>query len=456
MELKKNSYHTVTVEGMNSEGFGVARIEGRAVFIAGALPGEKCKIKLLKVSKTAVYAKLDKLLELSPNRIKPDCPYFGQCGGCDFLHMDYEEELRIKKYRVNDALARLGGLGLTVSGIIGAPARKRYRNKAIFTVSRDVTAKKHQAVTGFFRPRSHQVIPVDSCLIQSEAADQAAFIIRNWMDEYAISHYDEKTGKGLIRNLFVRTAFFTGMTAVCIVAAGDIPRRNKLIGLLRAGLPEIRSIILNINKSRGNTVLSGSFQTLWGEDSIEDVLCGLVFKLSPLSFYQINSNQAEILYKKAIEYAELTGNEKVLDLYCGTGTIGLCAASKASKVVGVETIEDAVKDAKENAKRNNIINAEFICSDAGRAAKTLMKQGFHPDVIFLDPPRKGLSGDTVQAVADMSPSRIVYISCDPATLARDLKLFQSLSYEPQKATAIDMFPGTVHVETVLLMTRVKE
>lgn len=452
MELKKNTFHTVTVEGMNSEGFGVARIEGRAVFVAGALPGEKCRIKILKVTSTAVYAKVDKLLEPSPHRIEPECPYFNRCGGCDFLHMDYGEELRIKKDRVNDAFARIGGLKLTVSEIIGAPTRKRYRNKAIFAVSRDESIGKNQAITGFFRPRSHQVIPVESCLIQSEAADRAARILRDWMDAYSISHYEEKTGKGLVRNLFVRTAFSTGKTAVCIVAAGDIPKKKELVGMLRSGLPEASSIILNINKSRGNTVLSGSFQTLWGDDFIEDVLCGLTFKLSPLSFYQVNSNQAEILYNKAIEYADLTGNEQVLDLYCGTGTIGLCVASKTAKVVGVETVEDAVKDARANAVRNNILNAEFICSDAGRAAETLLKQGFHPDVVFLDPPRKGLGGDAIEAVAAMSPGRIVYVSCDPATLARDLKLFQSRNYEPQKAVAIDMFPGTTQVECIVLMT----
>lgn len=449
MELTKNTLHTVMIEGVNSEGAGVARIDGRAVFVAGALPGERCEIMLLKVSKTAVYAKAVRILEPSVHRITPECAYFTKCGGCDFLHVSYEEELNIKRKRVNDALTRIGGLNLSVSEMIGAASRQRYRNKAIFAVSRE----NGNAVTGFFRPRSHQVIPVESCIIQSREADSAALAVREWMDRYAVGNYDEITGRGLIRNIFVRTAFSTDMTAVCIVSAGKIPKSEELVDIIRSRIPPVASIILNINKSRGNTVLSGSFVTLWGSDHIEDRILGLRFKLSPLSFFQVNSSQVEKLYSKALEYAGLTGEEKVIDLYCGTGTIGLCAASKAAEVIGVEVVEAAVADAGENAKLNNIENARFICADASGSARVLAEQGFKPDVIFLDPPRKGLAGDVIDTVAVMSPKRIVYVSCDPATLARDLKLFAERGYKAIEATAVDMFPGTVHVEVIILLQR---
>lgn len=449
MLLSKNDIKTVKIEGVNSQGDGVARIGGRAVFVAGALPGERCVIKLLKVSKTAVYAKALKIVEPSEHRIEPECPYFSKCGGCKFLHADYEKELDIKKARVNDALRRIGGLDISVIEILGAPSRQRYRNKAIFAVSKE----NDRTVTGFYRPRSHQVIPVESCFIQSEEADDAAMAIREWMDRYSVSSYDEAAGTGLIRNIFVRTAFSTGMTMVCVVSKGDIPRKRELVELIRERLASVASIILNINKNRGNVVLSGSFITLWGADYIEDVLLGMRFRLSPLSFYQINSRQVEKLYSKALEYAGLTGKEKVLDLYCGTGTIGLCAAQKAEKVIGVEVVEAAISDAKVNAELNKTQNAEFICADAGEAAKILVRREFYPDVVFLDPPRKGLAGDVIDIVSEMSPQRIVYVSCDPATLARDLKLFGELGYKADKATAVDMFPGTVHIETIALLQK---
>lgn len=447
--LKKNEIRTVTIEGMNSQGAGVARIDGRAVFVAGALPGELCEIKLLKVSNTAVYAKAFRIIEPSAHRIEPECPYFSKCGGCSFLHADYGEELDIKRSRVNDALRRIGGLDISVTEIIGAPTRCRYRNKAIFAVAKE----DGRTVTGFYRPRSHQVIPVESCLIQSKEADEAATAVREWMDRHSVSCYDETDGTGLVRNVFVRTAFSTGMVMVCLVSNGDIPGKSELVKMIRDRLPSVASIILNINKNRGNVVLSGSFATLWGADFIEDVLLGLRFRLSPLSFYQINSLQVEKLYSKALEYAGLTGKEKVLDLYCGTGTIGLCAAGKAEKVVGVEVVEAAITDAKINAELNKIGNAEFICADAGEAAKILAERGFRPEVVFLDPPRKGLASDVIDTVSEMSPERIVYVSCDPATLARDLKLFDERGYKAVKAAVLDMFPGTAHVECVVLMTR---
>lgn len=461
MELTKNTFHEVTIEDVNSEGAGVARIDGRAVFVAGALPGERCEIKLLKVTRTAVYAKLEKLISPSKHRIEPDCLHFEKCGGCDFLHVDYKEELRLKESRVNGALHRIGGLDISLSEIIPAQSRHRYRNKSIFAVSRKFAADKSsenlleegKAVTGFFRPRSHQVIPVETCLIQSEDADIAAKVIREYMDMYSVSHYDERSGKGLIRNLFVRTAFSTGMSAVCIIANGDIPKKDELVEMIRKRLPSVASIILNINKNRRNTVLSGSFKTLWGSDYIEDRILGLRFKLSPLSFFQINSYQVEKLYSKTLEFAGLSGKEKVLDLYCGTGTIGLCAASKAEKIIGIETVNSAVQDAEENARLNNIKNAEFICANAESTAVALAHRNFVPDVVLIDPPRKGLAADVINAVSELSPHRIVYVSCDPATLARDLKLFRERGYESIKAVAVDMFPGTMHVECVVLITR---
>lgn len=443
MELLKNQTYEVNIEGCTAEGQGVARIDGRAVFVAGALPGERCIIKLLKVSKTAIWAKLEELLETSPHRIEPDCPVCSKCGGCDFRHVTYEEELRIKKQRVDDVMRRIGGIDLTSEEIIPSPRQERYRNKAILNVGN----RDGKAVSGFYRPRSHDIVPIESCLLQTTDADAAAAALRRWMDEYSVPAYDELTAKGIVRRLFVRSVKHG--SCICIVAAANkLPHCDKLMDMLRAACPNVVSIILNVNRSKGNGILSDEFVTLWGEESIDAELCSLRFKLSPRSFFQINTPQAENLYARAIEYAELTGNELVLDLYCGTGTIGLYAADKCAKVIGAEIVDAAIENAKENARRNGIENAEFICADASDAARHFAEAGMAPDVIIVDPPRKGLAPDVIDSIAQMAPQRVVYVSCDPATLARDLKLFAEKGYTADKLTAADMFPRTRHCEAV--------
>ena len=445
-ELRKNQELECTVEGCTSEGLGVARVSGRAVFVKDALPGESCRIQILKVSRAAVYARVLQRFSDSPCRVRPDCPHYGRCGGCDWRHVSYEGELSFKLQRVNDAFQRIGGLDLRAEEILPAPRTGRYRAKAIFAVAE----QDGRAVTGFYRARSHAVIPVEDCPLQTEEANLAAAALRCWMDACRVPAWDEEAGRGLIRHLFVRS----GM--VCVVAAGEPVHEKELIEAFRAALPELRSLIWNKNTKTGNTVLAGEFRTLWGADTVEVTLSGLRFRLSPRSFFQVNPPQAEKLYALAVSFAALEGSETVVDLYCGTGAIGLLAAPKAKEVVGVEVVAAAVEDAREAAARNGIGNARFLCADAAEAAAQFAARGMQPDVLFVDPPRKGLDASVIDSVAAMSPSRVVYVSCDPATLARDLRRFADLGYAAEKAIAVDMFPRTRHVETVCLLSKLHE
>lgn len=440
----------MTVEGYTHEGDGVAHIDGRVVFIKGALHGETCEIRVLKDSKNIIYAKMEKLLSPSPFRLEPSCPNFGKCGGCDLLHMAYEEELRMKLRRVEDALRRIGGLDVRVNGIVGADAIDNYRNKAIYAVGK----AEGRAVTGFFRERSHDIVPTEICRIQAEVSDRASAAVRRWMDKHFVTAYNEELRSGIVRHVFCRYAFATKKALVTIVSnEKELPHSDALIAEIRRLCPETAGIVLNVNRTRGNTVLAGEFTTLWGDDFIIDELCGLRFKLSPRSFYQINSAQAKKLYDKALEYAALTGSETVLDLYCGTGTITLIMAGKAKYAVGAELVEAAISDAWENAAFNGIKNVDFICADANDATKELKGKGMLPDVVVVDPPRKGLAPGVIDTIADLSPARVVYVSCDPATLARDLKLFDAKGYKAVEATAFDMFPRCAHVESVVKMMK---
>lgn len=449
-DLMKNEIHRAVITGYSSEGQGVCRIDGRAVFVKGALLGEEIDVRILKATKTAVYGKIESIIIPSEARCEPKCATFRKCGGCATMHMTYEEELRFKKEKVDAAIKRIGGIDKPTDKINGAPETEGYRNKAIYAVS-EIDGKP---VSGFFRQHTHDVIETERCLIQSEFSDRAAKAVREWMAECRVRAYDEKTGGGNIRHVFSRYAFGTKQGQVTVVSAKDkLPDTERLIELILQKCPETKSIVLNVNKTKGNTVLAGEFYTLWGEGYIEEILCGLKFRLSPRSFLQINPVQAEKLYDKAIEYAQLTGNETVIDLYCGTGTITLCLARKAGRVIGAEIVDAAIVDAKENAKRNGIENAEFICADASEAAKYLKDSGIKPDVLVVDPPRKGLAPDVIDSIAQMNPKRVVYVSCDPSTLARDLKIFAEKGYEMQKGEAFDLFPRTYHVETVCQILR---
>lgn len=451
-ELKKNRVYTAAVTGYTSEGAGVCRICGRAVFVPLALMGEEWEVLIVKITSSAAYGKGVRLLRPSPERRRPACPLFGGCGGCDLLHMSYAEELRFKLSRVNDAIARVGGLDFKVGDILPAEegARRRYRNKAVYNVSK---AADGSTVTGFYRERTHQVVPVEDCLIQTKVSAKCAAALRDYMDMHRLSAYNEATGKGHIRRLFTRCSLKYPQSVACIVSADELPdHRGSLASYLSDKCPELTGIVLCVNPDPGNAVLGGRFITLLGSELITDELCGLKFRFSPQSFYQVNPMQAEKLYALAVDYACGDGCGVVLDLYCGAGTIGLCAASRAREVVGVEVVESAVENARRNAEDNGIENARFILGDAGAAALSLEQSGVRPEAVIVDPPRKGLSEDVPATIARMRPDRVVYVSCDPATLARDLSRFAALGYFPQKGKAVDMFPSCAHVETVVELT----
>ena len=448
MELAKNQEHTVTIEGYGEGGMGVARIDGRVVFVHGALRGEKCRVLILKTLKSAAFAKVLEVIEPSSERITPDCPYFPRCGGCTYRHIRYEEELRLKKQRVQDNLSRIGGSDVTVEEILGARDTLRYRNKAQYPVSKDGTV-------GFYRARTHEVIECEHCLLVKPEADAAAEALREYMQSCRVAGYDEKTGRGLVRHLYIRSNA-AGESLVCVLVNGDkLPKEDRLVTLLRDACPKCTGIVLGTNTKKGNVILGDRYRTLWGSDRLEDTLCGKTFRLSVPSFYQVNRVQAERLYAKAIEFAGLTGQETVLDLYCGAGTITLALSDHAKKVLGAEIVPEAIDDARENAARNGVKNAEFFCGDASDVAKKLARENLSPDVITVDPPRKGLAADVVESIAEMQPGRVVYVSCDSATMARDVKRLADLGYTAQRACAVDMFPRADHVETVCLLSKLQ-
>ena len=446
MELAKNQEHTVTIEGYGEGGMGVARIDGRVVFVHGALRGEKCRVLILKTLKSVAFAKVLEVIEPSSERITPDCPYFPRCGGCTYRHIRYEEELRLKKQRVQDNLSRIGGSDVTVEEILGARDTLRYRNKAQYPVSKD-------GAVGFYRARTHEVIECEHCLLVKPEADAAAEALREYMQSCRVAGYDEKTGRGLVRHLYIRSNA-AGESLVCVLVNGDkLPKEDRLVALLRDACPKCTGIVLGTNTKKGNVILGDRYRTLWGSDRLEDTLCGKTFRLSVPSFYQVNRVQAERLYAKAIEFAGLTGQETVLDLYCGAGTITLALSDHAKKVLGAEIVPEAIDDARENAARNGVKNAEFFCGDASDVAKKLARENLRPDVITVDPPRKGLAADVVESIAEMQPQRVVYVSCDSATMARDVKRLADLGYTAQRACAVDMFPRADHVETVVLLSK---
>ena len=445
-ELQKNQIHSCEITAWSSDGAGVARIGGRAVFVPGAIPGESWEVRIVKVTAGAVFGKGERCLAASPSRVTPDCPAYPRCGGCTLRHMDYARELEFKLQCVNDAYRHIGGLSLTADEILAAPCPDGYRNKAIYAVTPDLCP-------GFFRPRSHDVIPVSRCLLQAEGSDRAARAVCAFCREHGIPAYDEQTGKGILRHIFTRTAR-SGAMQICVVAAGGFgAQTGALTAAIRVACPEAVSVVLNVNRTRGNTVLAGDFYTLWGSDTLSDELCGLKFELSPMSFYQVNPAQAERLYAKALEFAAPEGKGTVLDLYCGAGTISLCLARHAEHVIGAELVPAAVENAKQNAARNGLTNAEFLCADAGAAAAELARRGIRPDAVVVDPPRKGLSAEVIDAVCAMAPERVVYVSCNAATQARDLRIFAEKGYAAVKAVAVDQFSRTSHVECVTLMTK---
>lgn len=446
--LEKNRIYRAHIDGYSSEGLGIARIDGQVVFVHGAVRGETCDVLVMKVLKNAAFGKIAALAEPSPARRQPDCPYYGRCGGCDFRHMSYEEELWAKRARVQDALTRIGGAEVTVEEILGAEQPLHYRNKSIYPIS-------PAGEVGFYRARSHQVVHVEHCLIQKPEADALAQAVRDYIARFQVEPYNEATGRGLLRHLYVRTSC-RGESLACLLVNGrSLPHEEELVAMLRAAVPGVCGVVLGENTRRGNAILGDRYRTLWGRDYLTDTLCGLELRLSVPSFYQVNHDQAQRLYEKALEYAGLTGRELAVDLYCGAGTITQVLARRARHVIGGEIVPEAIRDAEDSARRNGVENVEFLCGDASRLAAELRQRGLRPDVICVDPPRKGLAPDVVEAAASMTPGRIVYVSCDPATLARDVARFAPLGYCPVRACAVDLFPGTAHVETVCLLSKLQ-
>lgn len=450
--VEKNKTYKVKITAMSSDGNGIAKIDGYTIFVPYSVPGDELEVLIVKVNSSHSFAKIQSIIVSSPNRTTPKCEAFFKCGGCNMQHLKYSCQLQIKEQFVNDAIGRIGGFkDFKLNGILGAEQPFSYRNKMVFPFGKD---KNNETVYGFYRAKSHDIVPLTSCSLGDCVNSQILKTIKTHMDTYNIQPYDEKTHSGLVRRVFTRKSYHTEELMVVISVNGDkLPESEPLIKQLLSDNSKISSIILNINKNRNNLVLGDKNIVLFGKSSIHDLLCGFDYEISPNSFFQINPQQTEKLYKTAIEYADIKKDDTVMDIYCGIGTISLCAAKYAKKVIGIEIVDAAIEDAKENAKRNNIKNAEFYASDAQTLVPKLIKNGTSPDIIILDPPRKGSDPETLSAAASSKPRKIVYVSCNPATLARDIKYLSTLGYFPEAGTAVDMFPNTSHVETVVLLCR---
>ena len=446
--MKKNDIIELTVTAMSSEGSGIGRYDGLAVFVPLSAVGDRLAVKILKVKSNCAFGKIESIIEPSADRCIPDCEVFSKCGGCVYRHINYDAELKIKKQRVEDCVRRIGSVDMSPAMIVGAESPERYRNKAQYPVSSDYTV-------GFYRNHSHDIISSGDCKLQPEVFYQITELFTKFIKEKNLSVFDEKSGRGLIRHLYLRIAEATGEIMVSVVINGNsLPYAEELCEILKRNVGEsLKTVVLNINKAKTNVILGDTSKTIFGDGHIFDILCDVKVRINPLSFYQVNRKMAEKLYNKAAKYAE-PQHKTVLDLYCGAGTIGLSMAKDAKDIIGVEIIPEAVKDAEFNAENNGIKNARFICADAAKAAEDLNREGIRPDVIILDPPRKGCSEELLHTVAEgFHPERVVYVSCDPATLARDIKILGTLGYKLKEYTAFDLFPRTHHVETVALIER---
>ncbi len=446
--MRKNDEIILEITDVTAEGSGVGRYEGMAVFVPLTAVGDRAKVLILKVKKSYAYGKLLELIKASPDRVENKCPVFARCGGCVSRHISYEKECELKENHVKNCINRIGKIDLAPKKIIPAVKSEGYRNKAQYPVSQN-------GKFGFFATHSHRVVECDKCFLQPEEFYKICEKVQKWISDYNISLYNEEFHSGVLRHLYIRKGEKTDEIMVVFVINGDkLEHSEEIVAELLKAFPEkIKSIQLNINRQNTNVILGDKCVVLFGEDHITDIICDVKVRLSPLSFYQVNRDMAEILYKKAADYGNVVG-KKIIDLYCGTGTIGLSMASLAKSVVGVEIVEAAVKDAKINAEINGFKNCEFICGDATKAAKELSHRKEKAGVVFLDPPRKGCEKTLLETVTnDFSPERIVYISCDPATLARDAAVLNELGYLLKEYTPVDLFPRTAHVETVALFEK---
>ena len=447
---EKNKFYITEITGLTSEGSGVCRIEDMAVFVPETAVGDIAEIKIVKILSHYAFGILNKIITPSPDREVRECSVYKKCGGCVFRHISYEAECRTKNDIVKDAFIRIGGLSPVFDDFITAENPDRYRNKAQYPLA-SIDGK---AVCGFYAPRSHRVVPITDCPLQPAIFSNILEFILEYVNNRKISVYDEKTGTGILRHIYIRKGYHSNEIMLCIVARKNISRQlSSLCKEIVQKFSDIKSIILNINPDKTNVILGSECITLLGNDCIYDKMCKNNIEISPLSFYQINTPQAERLYQKALEYASPDRSEIIADLYCGAGTIGLSMAEHVKKIIGIEIVPEAVQNAEKNALKNNISNAEFYCGDAGKIFSKLNKNGCSPDIIIVDPPRKGCSEDTLKTIVSASPKKIVMISCNPATSARDAKILSENGYSVDRVCGADLFPATKHVECVVLMLR---
>ena len=455
MPLQKNQILTLRIERLSSDGSGVAHsADGEAVFVPGTAPGDEARVRIVKDCGRYAFGILDKLLTPSPGRIPVDCAVAGPCGGCSLRHLDYAAELRAKQESVLDAFRRIGGLEVPVLDILPSPEVDRYRNKVQFPVGVD---KNGAPCIGFYAGRTHRIVPCPDCKLQPGVLNEIGNALCAFFAQQGIRPYDEQSGKGLVRHIFLRRGAHSGQIMVCLVCTrAKLPHAEQLCTALREQFPAISTILLNVNAKNTNVILGGENHILYGPGYIEDTLCGVPVRLGPLSFYQVNTLAAERLYGVAAQYAQLTPDDTLLDLYCGMGTIGLSMADQCRELIGVEIVPEAIESAKANAARMGetvAAKSRFFCADAGQAATQLAAEGLHPDIVMLDPPRKGCDEATLSAVVRMAPRRVVYVSCNPATAARDAAWLEKNGYHAEKVQPVDLFPRTKHVETVVLLSK---
>lgn len=447
--VKKNEIYTVTITAFGSSGEGICRIDGFTVFVYGGVPEDELEIKIVKVNKNFAYGKILKILSPSKHRAKPVCSVYEKCGGCQMMHIDYDFQLEMKKKIVCDAVERIGGFkNVDVLDTIGMENPFRYRNKMQFPVAKD---ENNNTVCGFFKERTHEIIPINDCLMGSKACVNIIGAVKKYMKFTKLEPYDEKKHSGSVRHIFIRN--MEGGTMVTLVVKNrNIPDPECLVKLLLEADSSITGIALNINSEKTNLILGKEYKIIYGSETLTDRIGEFEFEISPSSFYQINTRQTEILYSIASDFAQINENDTVFDLYCGTGTISMFMAKKAKKVIGVEIVEDAVLNARKNAKMNGLENLHFYAGDAGEIVQKLYSMGEYADVVIFDPPRKGADEAAIDTILKMSPKRIVYVSCNPATLARDMKILNERGlYVPKKIQPVDMFPNTFHVETIVLL-----
>ena len=455
MPLQKNQILTLRIERLSSDGSGVAHsADGEAVFVPGTAPGDEARVRIVKDCGRYAFGILDELLTPSPDRIPVDCPVAGPCGGCSLRHLDYAAELRAKQESVLDAFRRIGGLEVPVLDILPSPEVDRYRNKVQFPVGVD---KNGAPCIGFYAGRTHRIVPCPDCKLQPGVLNEIGNALCAFFAQQGIRPYDEQSGKGLVRHIFLRRGAHSGQIMVCLVCTrAKLPHAEQLCTALREQFPAISTILLNVNAKNTNVILGSENHILYGPGYIEDTLCGVPVRLGPLSFYQVNTLAAERLYGVAAQYAQLTPDDTLLDLYCGMGTIGLSMADQCRELIGVEIVPEAIESAKANAARMGeavAVKSRFFCADAGQAATQLAAEGLHPDIVMLDPPRKGCDEATLSAVVRMAPRRVVYVSCNPATAARDAAWLEKNGYHAEKVQPVDLFPRTKHVETVVLLSK---